>query len=80
MGAEIVPSVPKMYSAKDPPKHVSTRIFLYCNLVLSDTNSSINFVVAGCRCIYKYAANAGHHMFAASAAISVPEADLSSFL
>jgi hypothetical protein len=51
MGAETVPNVPKMYSAKDPPKHVSIRILPYCNLVLNDTNSSTNFVAAGCECI-----------------------------
>jgi hypothetical protein len=68
-----------MYSAK-PPKHISICILLYYNLVLSDTNSFVNFVAAGCGCIYKYAANAEHHMSAASAAISVPEASLSSFL
>jgi hypothetical protein len=51
MGAEIVPYVPKMYSAKDPPKHVSICILLYCILVLSETNSSIHCVAAGCGCI-----------------------------
>jgi hypothetical protein len=51
MGTETVPYVPKMYSAKDPPKHISIRILLYCNLVLSDTNSSVHFVAEGCGCI-----------------------------
>jgi hypothetical protein len=37
MGAKIVPYVPKMYSAKDPPKHESMRILVYYNLVLNDT-------------------------------------------
>jgi hypothetical protein len=51
MGAETVPYILKMYSTKDPPKHVSIYILLYCNFVLSDTNSSVNFVAAGCGCI-----------------------------
>jgi hypothetical protein len=51
MGAETVPYVPKMYSAKDPPKHGCICILLYCNLVLSDTNSSVDLIAAGCECI-----------------------------
>jgi hypothetical protein len=51
IGTETVPYVPKMYSSKDPPTHVNIRILLYCNLVLSDTNSFVNFVAAGCGCM-----------------------------
>jgi hypothetical protein len=50
IGAETVPYVPKMFSAKDPPKHVTIRILLYCNLVLSDT-TSIHFIATGYGCI-----------------------------
>jgi hypothetical protein len=56
MGTEIVPYVSKMYSTKDPPKHVSIHILLYFNNILSDINSSDTFVAAGCGCIQKYAA------------------------
>jgi hypothetical protein len=51
MGAETVPYLPKMYSAKEPPKQVCICILLHCNFILSDTNSSVNLVAAGYECI-----------------------------